>query len=160
MYEESLRTPFVMRYPGIIKPGTKLDQMIVNIDFAPSILAMAGLQAPVDMQGNNFLPLLTKTPLEKTWRKSMYYHYYEFPEPHHVAPHFGIRTERYKLIRFYGDADAWELFDLKKDPTEMNNIIDQKSPKQTILQLKKELASLAKEFKDDEALAILSKENK
>ncbi len=160
MYEESLRTPFVMRYPGIVKPGTKLDQMIVNIDFAPSILAMAGLQAPVEMQGNNFLPLLTKTPLEKVWRKSMYYHYYEFPEPHHVAPHFGIRTERYKLIRFYGDADAWELFDLKKDPTEMNNIIDQKSAKQTILQLKKELVSLAKEFKDDEALEFLSKENK
>jgi arylsulfatase A-like enzyme len=159
MYEESLRTPFVMRYPGVVKPGTKLDQMIVNIDFAPSIISMAGLQAPTEMQGENFLPLFTKAPLIKAWRKSMYYHYYEFPEPHHVAPHIGIRTERYKLIRFLGTSNSWELFDLLKDPTEMNNIIDQKSAQHTISELKKELLNLARKYQDDEAVEILTKEN-
>jgi arylsulfatase A-like enzyme len=159
MYEESLRTPFVMRYPGVVKPGTKLDQMIVNIDFAPSIISMAGLQAPTEMQGENFLPLFTKAPLIKAWRKSMYYHYYEFPEPHHVAPHLGIRTERYKLIRFLGTSNSWELFDLLKDPTEMNNIIDQKSAQHTISELKKELLNLARKYQDDEAVEILTKEN-
>ncbi len=159
MYEESLRTPFLMRYPGVVNPGTKLDQMIVNIDFAPSILAMAGLKAPSEMQGSNFMPLLTKQPLIKPWRKSMYYHYYEFPEPHHVAPHVGIRTERYKLIRFYGSFDSWELFDLQKDPTEMNNLIDLKSEKDRIIQMKKDLLSLAKQFKDEEAILLLKKEN-
>jgi len=160
MYEESLRTPFVMRYPGKIKPGTQLNQMIVNIDFAPSILAMAGIQAPASLQGSNFLPLLTnREPLIKTWRKSMYYHYYEFPEPHRVAPHFGIRTERYKLIRFYGASEAWECFDLEKDPTEMHNLINEKSMQIKILELKKELAQLASEFKDFEAVEMLSKAN-
>lgn len=158
MYEESLRTPFIMRYPGVVKPGTKLDKMVVNIDFAPSILSMAGLPVPLEMQGDNFLPLLTRAPLIKAWRKSMYYHYYEFPEPHHVAPHFGIRTERYKLIRFLGNASSWELFDLLKDPTEMHNLIDQKSVQQTIVALKKELLNLARKYQDAEAVEILTKE--
>ena len=158
MYEESLRTPFVMCYPGVIKPGTIIPNMVVNIDFAPSILGMAGLQPPSEMQGMNLVPLLKKQPLIKPWRKSMYYHYYEFPEPHRVAPHFGIRNERFKLIRFYGNSESWELFDLQKDPTEMNNIVAQKSSQKNILKLKKELLELAKQFKDQEAVELLEKE--
>jgi arylsulfatase A-like enzyme len=88
----------------------------------------------------------------------MYYHYYEFPEPHRVAPHFGIRTQRYKLIRFYGKDNSWELFDLKNDPTEMNNLVNQKTSQKTIESLKKDLIMLAKQFKDQEAVEILDKE--
>ena len=158
MYEESLRTPFVMRYPGVIKPGTKIPNMVVNIDFAPSILGMAGVPIPKTMQGMNLVPLLKKEPLIKPWRSSMYYHYYEFPEPHRVAPHFGIRTERYKLIRFYGEDNSWELFDLEKDPTEMKNLVNQKTSQKTIQGLKKELLTLAQQFQDQEAMDILTKE--
>ncbi|MCX6201005.1 MAG: DUF4976 domain-containing protein, partial [Bacteroidetes bacterium] len=160
MYEESLRTPFVMRYPGQIKPGTELQEMIVNIDFAPTILNIAGIQTPSDMQGKSFLPLVAKTtPAAKksfaaTWRKSMYYHYYEYPQPHHVAPHFGVRTTRYKLIRFYGPHNNLELFDLQKDPTEMNNLINNPSYASIITELKKELKDLIVHYQDLEALTI------
>ena len=160
MYEESLRTPFVMRYPGQIKPGTQLQEMIVNIDFAPTILNIAGIQTPSDMQGKSFLPLVAKTtPAAKksfaaTWRKSMYYHYYEYPQPHHVAPHFGVRTTRYKLIRFYGPHNNLELFDLQKDPTEMNNLINDPAYASIITELKKELKDLMIHYQDLEALAI------
>jgi hypothetical protein len=158
MYEESLRTPFVMRYPGQIKPGTQLQEMIVNIDFAPTILNIAGIQAPLDIQGKSFLPLVVKsTPAAKksfaaTWRTSMYYHYYEYPEPHHVAPHFGIRTTRYKLIRFYGPHNNLELFDLQKDPTEMNNLIQDPAYAKTLVSLKKELKKLMEHYQDFDAL--------
>jgi arylsulfatase A-like enzyme len=158
MYEESLRTPFVMRYPGVIKPGSTIPNMVVNLDFAPSILGMAGIPVPEAMQGMNLVPLLKKEPLIKPWRSSMYYHYYEFPEPHRVAPHFGIRTHRYKLIRFYGKDNSWEFFDLQKDPTEMNNLVNQKTSQKNIESLKKELLTLAKQFKDQEAVEILDKE--
>jgi arylsulfatase A-like enzyme len=132
--------------------------MVVNIDFAPSILGMAGIPVPEAMQGMNLVPLLKKEPLIKPWRSSMYYHYYEFPEPHRVAPHFGIRTHRYKLIRFYGKDNSWEFFDLQKDPTEMNNLVNQKTSQKNIESLKKELLTLAKQFKDQEAVDILDKE--
>ena len=155
MYEESLRTPFLMRYPGQIKPGTKINQMVMNLDFAPSFLAMAHLPIPADMQGMNIMPLFKKEPLVKTWRNSIYYHYYEYPEPHHVAPHFGIRTEQYKLIRFYGPDNSWELFDLKKDPTEMNNLIHDPAYEKRVLQLKESLLKLAIEFKDDKAINLI-----
>jgi arylsulfatase A-like enzyme len=158
MYEESLRTPFIMRYPGVVKPGTIIPNMVVNIDFAPSILGIAGLKAPDEMQGLNLVPLLKKEALIKPWRNAMYYHYYEFPEPHSVAPHFGIRSERFKLIRFYGKDNSWELFDLQNDPTEMNNIIAQKSSQKTIKKLKMELLELAKQFKDQDAVELLEKE--
>lgn len=158
MYEESLRTPFVMRYPGVIKPGTIIPNMVVNIDFAPSILGIAGLPVPASMQGLNIVPLLKKEPMIKPWRNSMYYHYYEFPEPHRVAPHFGIRTERFKLIRFYGADNSWEFFDLKNDPSEMKNLATEMSSQKNIQQLKKELLALAKQFMDQEAIDILEKE--
>lgn len=159
MYEESLRTPFMMKYPGKIPPGSHVDEMVVNIDFAPTLIDYAGIAVPKDMQGKSFKGLLENSSvLQKDWRKAMYYHYYEYPEPHHVAPHLGIRTDRYKLIRFYGAVNKWELFDLQQDPHEMKNIIDDASQKNRIPPLKKQLMDLAKQYKDVEALEILSKQ--
>ena len=154
MYEESLRTPFVMKAPGLIKPGTVVNDMIVNIDFTPTILDLAKVPIPSDIQGKSFMNIAAGKPA-KNWRKGMYYHYYEYPEPHHVAPHFGIRTTQYKLIRFYGPFDSWELFDMKKDAAEMNNLYGKQGYEQITLQLKKQLLDLAKEYKDDEAVKIL-----
>lgn len=157
MYEESLRTPFVMRYPGKIKPGSVVKDMIVNIDFAPTIIDLAGVSVPTDMQGKSFAGLLGSTATPKDWRKSMYYHYYEYPQPHRVAPHFGVRTERFKLIRFYGPHDSWELFDLKKDPREMNNLIADPAMQSTVQTLKQELERLMLEYGDKEAMAIFKR---
>lgn len=156
MYEESLRTPFVMRYPGKIKPGSVVKDMIVNIDFAPTLIDLAGVAVPGEMQGKSFAGLLNTKSTPKDWRKSMYYHYYEYPQPHHVAPHFGVRTERYKLIRFYGPFDSWELFDLKKDPTELNNVYGLAGMEPVIQTLKTELERLIGQYKDQEALNILT----
>jgi arylsulfatase A-like enzyme len=154
MYEESLRTPFVMRYPGKLAPGKVVNNMLVNIDFAPTLIDLAGIKVPADMHGKSFATLLSGSPV-KDWRKAMYYHYYEYPQPHHVAPHFGIRTERYKLIRFYGPHDAWELFDLQNDRLEVKNLIDDPSKKALIADLKRQLKSLVLEFKDEDALQVL-----
>lgn len=159
MYEESLRTPFVMKAPEIVKPGTVVEDMIVNIDFTPTILDLAKVPIPSDIQGKSFVSMAKGKP-NNNWRKAMYYHYYEYPEPHHVAPHIGIRTLQYKLIRFYGPFDSWELFDLKKDPTEMNNLYGKKGFEQITLLLKKQLLELAMEYKDDEAVRIIGEMEK
>jgi len=158
MYEESLRTPFVIRYPDFIKQGTSIQQFVSNLDWAPTILNIAGAKIPEEMQGNSLVPLFKKQTEPKAWRNEVYYHYYEYPQPHHVAPHFGIRTTAYKLIRFYGVTDYWELFDLKKDPNEMNNIYSSKDSDKISIPLKRKLIALIKEYKDDEALQILKKE--
>jgi len=121
MYEPSLRMPFVVRYPGHIKPGSASDDLCVNIDFAPTMLDYAGLPAGKGMDGVSFRPVLEgKTPAD--WRKATYYHYYEYPGSHMVKRHFGVRTKRYKLIHYYHDIDAWELFDLEKDPNELKSV--------------------------------------
>ena len=155
MYEESLRTPFVIKYPGVIKPGTSIDQLMLNIDWAPTFLNMADVKVPDDIQGTSFLPLLKENPKKVTWRKEAYYHYYEFPEPHHVYPHFGIRTEQYTLVRFYGASNSWELYDLQKDPREVNNLYGQKSYEKLTATLKNNLKKLMIQYKDTEALKIL-----
>ncbi len=116
MYEESFRMPFLMRWPGRIQPGSINTNLFMNIDFAPTLLEAAGVPIPSDIQGQSFARGAVN-------RKSVYYHYYEFPFWHHVQPHYGIRTDRYKLIHFYYSMDEWELFDLKKDPSEMKNLI-------------------------------------
>ena len=141
MYEESIRMPFVIKYPGLIKPQTVNNDIITNIDFAPTILEMAGINSPSSIQGKSFYSnLKNKTP--KDWRQSMYYHYYEYPFYHHVQPHYGIRNERYKLIHFYYDIDVWELYDLEKDPYELNNIISSKNHQKLIKNLKSDLYNL------------------
>lgn len=157
MYEESLHMPFVMRYPKLIKPNTEVGDMIVNIDFAPTLLDIAGIKKPSDMQGRSILPLFS-TQKPKDWRKAMFYHYYEYPDAHRVLPHFGIRTERYKLICFYDKKETyWELFDLKKDKNEVKNEINNPKHKALIIELKKQLKILMLEYKDDEASKILEK---
>ena len=145
VYEESLRMPFLIRYPEIIKPGTVIEDIITNIDFAPTLLEMANVPIPEKVQGKSFFSNLKgKTP--KKWRQSMYYHYYEYPYYHHVQPHYGIRNKRYKLIHFYYDVDLWEFYDLKNDPSEMNNLINSTAHVDLISQLKKELYKLKEDY--------------
>lgn len=153
IYEESLKTPFVIRYPGVIKPHTHINQLVSNIDWAPTILNLTGTAIPSYIQGESFLPLLKG---QKTnWRKEAYYHYYEFPQPHHVSPHFGIRTEQYTLARFYGPKDFWELYDIKKDPHNLHNLYGQKGYEAITADLKKKLTEQIKKYKDDEALKLV-----
>ncbi len=123
MYEESFRTPLVLRYPNGMKRKGVVDELVQNIDFAPTFLDYAGIPVPEEVQGVSLRPLLENKE-DANWRKSVYYHYYEFPNEHGVKQHYGVRTERYKLIHFYNDIDEWEMFDLEKDPQEMNNIAD------------------------------------
>ncbi|SFZ93590.1 Arylsulfatase A [Flaviramulus basaltis] len=148
MYEESLRMPFIVRYPDKIKAGQRNEDINLNIDFAPTILDMAGIKPSTDMQGKSFKSSLLGKK-NKDWRKAMYYHYYEYPKWHNVQPHYGIRTNRYKLIHFYYDVDVWELYDLKNDPNELNNIYGNNDSKALIKKLKKKLLELQKDYEDN-----------
>lgn len=122
MYEQALRVPWMIRYPGQVQPGSVSKDWVVNIDNAPTALDLAGLPVPEDMQGRSLVPVL-KGSTPPDWQTSMYYHYYEFVSNHWVFPHYGIRTNRYKLINYY-TANQWELFDLEKDPDEMENLFE------------------------------------
>lgn len=102
MYEESLRTPLIVSYPGHTKPGSVCNRLVQNIDYAPTFLALAGVQQPKDMPGRSLVPVLANGDNVKNWRQSIYYHYYDYPTYHMVRKHDGVRTERYKLIHFYG----------------------------------------------------------
>lgn len=153
IYEESLRTPFVMRYPGVAKPGSRISSIMLNIDWAPTILDMAGVKTPADMQGVSFLPLVRGD--SAGWRKAMYYHYYEYPQPHHVCPHFGIRTERWVLVRFYGPKNYWELYDLDRDPNEVHNLYGAAGYDDMAAHLKRQLRALIVQYDDQEALRLL-----
>lgn len=141
MYEESFRTPLVAYLPGG-KQGD-VPQMVQNIDYAPTILDLAGVEIPKDIQGESFLPLLQGKKMPD-WRKSLYYHFYEYPGEHAVRRHYGVRTQRYSLIHFYNDIDTWELYDLKKDPMQMNNIYGKKGTEKLTKKLKDELKRLEK----------------
>lgn len=153
MYEESFRTPMLMRYPGVIKPGSRNNNMLLNMDIAPTVLQAAGVPIPADMQGESFLPLLKST--HEKGRSSLYYHYYENGE-HAVSPHFGIKTKRYKLIRFYKRVESWEFYDLKKDPKEMHNLIHSRKYKKQITLHKRALMGLMQKYDDKEAQAIFN----
>ncbi|MDZ4657986.1 MAG: DUF4976 domain-containing protein [Bythopirellula sp.] len=121
MYEESLRTPLLVCWPGVTKPGGVDDHIVSNVDFAETFLDAAGVNVPTDMQGRSFVPLLAGIPL-KNWRTSFYYHYYEgFKGTHAVCEHYGVTDGRHKLIHFY-KIDEWELFDLEKDPQELHSV--------------------------------------
>ena len=146
-----------MRYPGVIKPQTVVNEMVVNIDFAPTILNAAGIKIPSDMQGKSVLPLVSQGKKPENWRKSMYYHYYEYPDAHQVMAHFGVRNERYKLIYFYGHGEFWELIDLKSDPNELKNVYDNPENKALIVKMKKDLKDLVVQYNDKEAMALLIK---
>lgn len=146
MYEESLRMPFIIRWPGVIPSGTVYREMIQNIDYAPTFLEMAGQKAPELVQGRSFVPVLrSNTPGD--WRQSIYYHYYEYPRWHRVQKHYGVRTERYKLIHFY-PVDEWELYDLQKDPHEMNSVYGDSAYSSIVKELKAELRRLQRKYQD------------
>ena len=141
MYEESMRTPLVMRLPKGFQKRGDITELVQNIDYAPTFLELAGVEIPDDIQGISLMPLL-KGEHPQDWRSSLYYHFYEYPAEHMVKRHYGVRTERYKLIHFYDDIDQWELYDLQTDPTEMNNLFDKPGYESIIEKLKQELVGL------------------
>jgi arylsulfatase A-like enzyme len=151
MYEESLRMPFLVRWPAGIKPRARLDAMALNIDFAPTFLDAAGLPVPPDMQGRSLLPVLRgRTPAD--WRTSMYYRYYHDPGDHNTRAHYGVRTRTHKLIHFW-KKDQWELFDLANDPSELHNLYGQPGHEALTATLKAELERVKRTARDDDRLA-------
>ena len=144
MYEESLKTPLIMRWPGIIEAGTVNTNMVSNLDLPETLLHAAGVEIPSDMQGRSLLPLL-QDEIPADWRTSFYYHYYE-KGIHNVAPHEGVRTERHKLIHYY-ETNEWELFDLAIDPNELRSVYDVPSYAETQTALLNELGRLKEELR-------------
>ena len=144
-----MRTPLVMRLPDSMEQKAKgeISEMVQNIDYAPTFLDLAGAEIPSDIQGVSLLPLL-KGEKPSDWRKSLYYHFYEYPAEHMVKRHYGVRTERYKLIHFYNDIDAWELYDLQEDPKEMNNLFGKEGYEEITMELKDELKKLQLQYND------------
>jgi arylsulfatase A-like enzyme len=151
MYDESLRMPFLVRWAGTIRPGSVSKAIGINCDFAPTFLDAAGLPVPQDMQGRSFVPVWKgKTPGD--WRGAMYYRYYHDPGDHNTRAHYGVRTATHKLIYFW-KKDQWECYDLVADPHEMRNIYGEPGAQKTVAALKRELARLRKELKDDDQFA-------
>jgi arylsulfatase A-like enzyme len=151
MYEESIRMPFLVRWPAAIKAGTRIDAIGLNVDFAPTFLDAAGAPPSAEMQGRSLVPVLRgRTP--RDWRSSMYYRYYHDPGHHNTRAHYGVRTKTHKLIYFW-KKDQWELYDLENDPQEMRNLYGQPAQAALTARLKTELARLKREAKDDDQLA-------
>ena len=151
IYDESFKTPLLIRWPNKIKPGTTNEEMVQNLDFAQTFLEAANIPAPEDMQGESLIPLLTGN--DEVWdRDAVYYHYYEYPAVHMVKRHYGIVTKEYKLVHFYYDVDEWELYDRKNDVSELNNVYDDPAYTEIVKKLKKELAELRVKYKDSKEL--------
>ena len=151
MYEDSMRMPFLVRWPGVIKPGTVQEAMAINPDFAPTFMDLAGLPVPADMQGRSLVPLL-KGERPADWRTSWYYRYYHDPGDHNTRAHYGVRTATHKLIYFW-KKDQWEMYDLVKDPDELHNLYNDPAQQEVVAKLKTELYRLKKEVKDDDQFA-------
>ncbi|NLE38063.1 MAG: sulfatase, partial [Pirellulaceae bacterium] len=150
MYEHSLRIPLVVRWPKHVKPGSVNSDIVLNLDFAETFLAIAGAPIPDDMQGRSLVPLLDgHTPDD--WRQSMYYRYYEYPAVHMAHKQYGVRTDRYKLI-YFNDLDEWELYDLEEDPNELNSVYDDPAYASVVTELKAELARLKEYYGDDDTV--------
>ncbi|MEC7263202.1 MAG: sulfatase [Bacteroidota bacterium] len=151
MYKESLKTPLLVKWPEKVAPGTINEDLVSNLDFAETFLDIAQTEIPADMQGKSILPILKgNTPSD--WRKAHYYHYYEHPSEHDVRRHYGITTDRYKLIHFYYDLDKWELYDLQKDPNELKNVYGDPSYASIQKELHKELEQLRGKYGDNDSL--------
>ncbi|SDC10738.1 sulfatase family protein [Niabella drilacis] len=148
MYEESLRTPLLIRYPAEIPSGRRSAALVQNLDFAPTLLDYAGIQPPQDMQGRSFRRLLNGK--DTSWRDAAYYTYYEYPGIHAVKRHYGIRTDRYKLIHFYYDVNEWELYDLQKDPHELKSVYNDPAYAGTRKTMHKKLEQLRKQYGDSD----------
>jgi len=150
MYEESFRTPLLVRYPKEIKPGTVIGNLVQNIDFAPSFLDYAGIEIPAEMQGESFRRIANGESSE--WRDVVYYTYYDYPSMLKVKRHYGIRTVRYKLIHFYYDINEWELYDLEKDPHEMHSIYGDPAYADVQKMMHKRLVELREYYGDSDEL--------
>ncbi len=141
--------PFIIRWPGVVKPGTRFTPFIQNIDYGATFAELAGGRAPAGLHGRSFVPVLRgQTPAD--WRRSIYYHYYD--PGHGVAKHYGVRTERFTLAHFY-TTDEWELFDNEKDPHQLRSVYSDPEYAQQLAGLKTELARLRREYADTEAPA-------
>jgi len=146
MYEPSIRVPMMLRYPGQVKAGTTSEKMVLNLDVAPTLLEIAGLPVPADMQGKSMLPLAEGRDVD--WRKDWLYEYYEFPGAENIRPSRGVRTERYKLIHFFLEPQEWELYDIRSDPDEVNNLYGKAGYDELTAQLKKRIEELRAETHD------------
>lgn len=152
MYDESLKMPLIVKWPGVTKPGSVNTELVQNLDYAETFLEIAGAKVPGDMQGRSLAPLLRgKAPAN--WRTAIYYHYFEYPSYHMVPAHYGIRTKEHKLIRFY-QFDEWELYDLKNDPDEITNQYDNGKYASTISKLKQDVEKLRLQYKDDSDVSV------
>jgi arylsulfatase A-like enzyme len=156
MYEQSFRTPLIVRYPDKIKPGIDSTDLVMNLDYAPTLLDFAGVPVPEKMQGISMKDILENKKNAQV-RDAIYYHYFEYPNEHMVKRHYGIRTDRYKLIHFYYDIDAWELYDLKNDPDELNNLYNNKDYEDIITSLKNKLQKLREQYNDTDESRYLPK---
>ncbi len=146
IYEPSFRMPFLMRYPAKLKAGQTNRRLISNVDFAPTLVDFAGFTAPAEVQGHSFKNILERNSAR--WNNEVYYHYYEYPFWHHVQPHYGMRTKRYKIAHFYYDIDVWELYDMEKDPDELHNVINDPAYSGIAAEMKKRLQKLMKDVGD------------
>lgn len=145
IYEESLHMPYVIRWPGVVKPGSRFKSFIQNIDYAPTFVEMAGATLPESLQGRSFVTILRgETPPD--WRKTIYYHYYA-PDTHNVPQHYGVRTDRFTLVYFY-QTEEWELFDNLKDPLQLRSVYDDPAYADDLSKLKTELARLRSFYRD------------
>jgi arylsulfatase A-like enzyme len=144
MYEESLRAPLIVRWPGVVRPGSENTDMVQNLDYAETFLAAAGVAIPDAMQGRSLVPLLRgRTPND--WRDAIYYQYYEHGA-HGVPRQYGVRTDRYKLIH-YPTTDEWELFDLRDDTDELRSLYSDPAYASVVAQLKQKLAALREQYR-------------
>ena len=153
MYEESLKMPFIVKWPGVVKAGSSNTDLVQNLDYAQTFLEIAGAPQPKDMQGLSLVPLL-KGEAPKDWRKEIYYHYYEYPSVHMIPRHYGIRTKRYKLMHFYQFGKEWEMYDLKNDPDELTNIYGNKKAEKLQKSLTNRLKNLRKHYEDDSDVSV------
>ena len=153
MYEPSLRMPLIVRWPGVTKPGAVDQHLVQNLDYAETFLAAAGVPIPADMQGESLVSLLRGDPAPE-WRDSIYYHYFGYPDVHRVARHYGIRTDRYKLMRFY-QLDEWELYDLESDPDELHNRYADPAYREIQAGLAERLEALRTEYGDDSDVSVM-----
>jgi arylsulfatase A-like enzyme len=145
MYEESFRTPLIVRWPGVVKRGSSNKDLVQNIDFPATLLDIAGVDVPGAMQGRSLTPLL-KGDTPSDWRDALYYQYFEYPGYHSVRRHCGVRTKRYKLMHFHR-MGKWELFDLKKDPEELNSVYGDEAYAEVQKRMKQKLRQLQKQYK-------------
>ena len=148
--------PFIVKWPGTTKPGSRSKLMVQNLDYAETFLDVAGAKVPDDMQGKSVVPIL-KGEMPSDWRKSIYYHYYEYPSVHMVPRHFGVRTETHKLMTFYQYGE-WEFYDLENDPDELTNQYNNPAYADQIAELKVELERLRKHYQDDSDVSLKPEE--